>query len=61
MAKKSMIYCEVTCRHCGLLANKSGNYSSVRIKALKEETKDWIIDEEYEILCPQCRIQLGKL
>ena len=58
--KKNLIYCEVTCRHCGALAANSGYYSPERIKKLKTETKNWIEDEQYGILCPECREELGK-
>lgn len=59
MAKKNIIWCEVTCRHCGSLANASGYYSPERIKKLKAETKNWIDTEEYDILCPECQKELG--
>lgn len=55
MAEKSLIYCEVTCRKCGDMALKSGNYSPERIKALQEETKNWTRDAIYEVLCPKCK------
>lgn len=53
--RKNIIFCEVTCSQCGSLASKSGYYSPQLIKALKEETKDWIDDKEYGILCPECQ------
>ena len=58
--RKNIIFCEVTCSHCGDLAIKSGYYSPERIKALKTETKDWIRDEEYGVLCPKCKKELGR-
>ena len=58
MARKNIIYCEVTCRHCGRLAINSGYYSPERIKRLKKETKDWISTEDYPVLCPECQEEL---
>lgn len=58
--RKNIIFCEVTCSQCGVLASKSGYYSPERIKALKEETKDWIDDKEYGILCTECQKELGR-
>lgn len=59
MAKK-IIWCEVTCRYCGALSSASGYYSPKVIKELKEATKDWIEDEEYTVLCPECKEKLGR-
>lgn len=58
--RKNIIFCEVTCSQCGVLASKSGYYSPERIKVLKEETKDWIDDKEYGILCTECQKELGR-
>lgn len=55
MNKRMLIWCEVTCRKCGRVANSCGYYSPERIKKLKEETKNWEAnDENYGILCPDC-------
>lgn len=54
MAKK-IIWCEVTCGHCGGLASASGYDSPERIKKLKIETKEWVEDKDYRVLCPECR------
>ena len=54
--KRVLIWCEATCRKCGRVANASGYYSPERIKKLKEETKSWEAnDEDYGILCPDCK------
>lgn len=55
-----IIWCEVTCGCCGALAAMSGYYSPERIKRLKETTKDWIEDEQYRVLCPECRRKLER-
>ena len=56
MAKRMLIWCEVTCRKCGAVAPASGWYSPERIKKLKEQTKNWDADDaEYGVLCPDCR------
>ena len=59
MAKK-IIWCEVTCGRCGGLASASGYYSPERIKKLKIETKEWVEDRGYRVLCPECRKELGR-
>ena len=51
---KNIIWCEVKCLRCLAIANTSGWYSPDRIKKLKAETKDWVEDENYGTLCPQC-------
>ena len=62
MARKSknIIWCEVTCRCCGDMSAASGYYSPERIKKIKDATKDWIEDEEYNVLCPDCQKKLGR-
>ena len=60
MARKNIIWCEVTCRYCGALASASGYYSADTIRKLKEDTKDWVEDEEYLVLCPECKKELGR-
>lgn len=59
---KARIYCEVTCCYCGGLAFGSGYYKNkATIGALKENTKDWIWDNElYGNLCPECQKELKK-
>lgn len=52
---KSLIWCEVICSCCGGMANASGYYSEKRIKKLKDETKNWILDNENNILCDVCK------
>jgi len=59
MAKR-IIWCEVTCGHCGALSAFSGYYSPERIKKLKAATKDWIEDNDYNVLCPECRKKLNR-
>ncbi len=51
---KNLIWCEVRCLNCLLVANNSGWYSPERIKRLKRETKTWVEDDQYGILCPEC-------
>lgn len=51
---KNLIWCEVTCGCCGAAANSCGYYSPELIKNLKAETKDWVEDETYRVLCPPC-------
>lgn len=51
---KNIIWCEVTCGCCGAAANASGYYSPDLIKRLKAETKNWVDDENYRVLCPAC-------
>lgn len=59
MAKRLLIWCEVTCRRCGTVASASGYYSPERIKKLKSQTKDWEAnDESYGVLCPDCKKEL---
>ena len=59
---RAKIYCEVTCCHCGGLANKSTYYRSVQtISELKEATKDWIWDDKLGgNLCPGCQKELNR-
>ncbi len=49
---KNIIWCEVTCGHCGRTAHQNGYYSPERIKQLKHETKEWAEDEQYGTLVP---------
>lgn len=56
---KNLIWCEVTCRHCGAMAAASGYYSPETIKRLKATTKDWIENDRYGVLCPECRKELN--
>ena len=51
---KNLIWCEVTCGCCGAAANSCGYYSPERIRNLKAETKNWVDDENYRVLCPAC-------
>ena len=57
---KNIIWCEVTCGCCGAVANSSGYYSPERIKKLKAETKDWVEDENYRVLCPPCAEKIAQ-
>ena len=52
--KHPKIWCDVTCMYCGVIAKSSGYYSPERIKALKQETKDWKTDENGSAICPNC-------
>lgn len=56
--KRVKIWCDITCSHCGVIADNSGYYSPARIKALKQETKKWENDETRGILCPHCAKEL---
>ncbi len=51
---RNVIWCEVSCGCCGSVANESGYYSPERIRLLKAETKDWVDDVDYRVLCPAC-------
>lgn len=53
---RNLIFCEVTCGRCGRAANACGYYSPERIKKLKAETKTWVEDDSYRVLCPTCKI-----
>lgn len=55
---KNLIWCEVKCLRCLAVANHSGWYSPETIKKLKIETKDWAEDEDYLIVCPDCKKEL---
>ena len=57
---KKIIWCEVTGGRCGAAANASGYYSPERIKQLKAETKHWISDLNYRVLCPRCAKELKR-
>lgn len=61
MSKRKIIWCEVTCGRCGDLASGSGYYSPDLIKKLKTQTKDWVEDDEYRVLCPECAKQIGRI
>ena len=62
MSKRMLIWCEVTCRKCGKVANASGYYSPERIKKLKAETKNWdASDEDYGVLCPDCKSEVERI
>ena len=58
--KKARIFCEVTCNRCGALAYNSTYYKNYNtIKTLKENTKDWVLDDKYGInLCPKCQSEI---
>lgn len=60
VVEKDIIWCEVTCSHCGGMLASSGFYSPTLIKRLKAESKEWIEDPEYGILCPECQKSLIK-
>ena len=55
---KNLIWCEVKCLRCGRVANNCGWYSPELIKKLKQETKDWVDDADYSILCPTCKEEI---
>lgn len=57
---KNIIWCEVICNHCGAMSSASGYYSPERIKKIKAATKDWIEDDQYGVLCPECKKELGR-
>ena len=56
--KKNLIWCEVKCLRCGRVANNSSWYSPDTIKKLKLETKNWAEDEDYSIVCSDCKLEL---
>ena len=51
---KKLIWCEVKCLRCGCVANSSDWYSPEQIKKLKLETRDWVENDDYSVLCPEC-------
>ena len=55
---KNIIWCEVTCGRCLRAANCCGYYTPDTIRRLKAETKDWIEDVNYRVLCPACQKEL---
>ena len=55
---KNLIWCEVKCLRCGRAANSCGRYSPERIKKLKQETKDRAENDDYSIVCPDCKFEL---
>lgn len=55
MAKRKIIWCEVTCSRCNAMSTASGYYSPERIKRLKEATKDWGMTNEDDVVCPECK------
>ncbi len=55
---KNIIWCEVTCGRCGLASKYCGYYSPERIKRLKLDTKDWVEDDNYRVLCPSCKQEI---
>lgn len=59
---KAKIWCEITCGNCGAMATISRYYSNAgSIKKIKEETADWIWDDENSMnLCPDCQKKLNK-
>lgn len=58
MARKNLIWCEVTCGRCGAAANNCGYYSPDLIKRLKQETKNWKEDMDFRNLCPSCQREI---
>ena len=57
---KNIIWCEVICGKCAATARSNGFYSPEQIKQLKRETKNWVEDEQYGTLCPECQIQFKR-
>ena len=54
MKATSRIWCEAQCVQCGAIANNSGIYSAMRIKALKNELKNWEVDQHGNLVCDLC-------
>ena len=54
----NVIWCEISCGRCG--AAIGDYYSPDWIKKLKAMSKDWTHDDNYRVLCPQCRKELKK-
>lgn len=54
----NVIWCEISCGRCG--AAIGDYYSPDWIKKLKVMSKDWTHDDNYRVLCPQCRKELKK-
>lgn len=57
---KNIIWCEVSCGRCRRIANSCGYYSPDTIRRLKVETKDWLEDVNYRVLCPVCQKELER-
>lgn len=57
---KNIIWCEVSCDRCGRIANSCDYYNPDTIRRLKAETKDWIEDVNYRVLCPVCQKELER-
>lgn len=55
----NVIWCEISCGRCG--AAIGDYYSPDWIKKLKAMSKDWTHDDNYRVLCPQCRKELKKM
>ena len=53
MAKRAIIWCEVTCSHCGRVIGF--DYKNAKtIAALKKVTNNWAYCGQEGNLCPEC-------
>lgn len=60
MAKnKPEVWCDITCSKCGCLASGSGYYYKGIISKLRNNTKNWIVDEGMNNICPECQKELN--
>lgn len=49
---------DVTCGKCGCLAFGSGYYYRGIITELRRSTRNWIVDDVYGTICPDCKADL---
>ena len=57
---KANIRIEVRCGNCGCVAG-SYYHNAKSLPKLKEVTKDWIYDNEYGNLCPECQNEVSEV
>ena len=51
--KKAAVWCEVSCGDCGR-AEGMFYKNSKSIQTLKEWTRDWVFDDDFGNICPDC-------
>lgn len=53
---EAQIWCEVMCQNCMRLLRASRYYrNSKDIASIKAAAKNWIYDDEFGNLCPECQ------
>ena len=58
MGKGLTPWVDITCGRCGSLAAGSGWWHNGIIGKLRDNTKDWIDEDMYGYLCPECQKEL---